>query len=160
MESERSTRRMPAGDSQPSLCIPDGDPSEWFTVGRSSQSRHAPRQRCAQNQDFLMRGRIVFDSPSYPPSIEDMDRQWRAGRSREERSARVEVKSTPNHNEKEQKQANDQRALFSFCEHRNPPMRQGFRLFPVALVVYHLLAKVSVVSAWIALCRAASYSFG
>jgi len=106
-----------------------------------------------------MRGRIVFDSPSYPPSIEDMDRQWRAGRSREERSARVEVKSTPNHNEKEQKQANDQRALFSFCEHRNPPMRQGFRLFPVALVVYHLLAKVSVVSAWTVLCCAASFSF-
>ena len=50
-----------------------------------------------------MRGRIVFDSPSYPPSIEDMDCQWRAGRSREERSARVEVKTTPNHNEKEQK---------------------------------------------------------
>ena len=102
----------------------------------------------------------MFDSPSCPPSIEDMDCQWRAGRSREECSARVEVKATPNHNEKEQKQANDQRALFSFCEHRNPPMRQGFGLFPVALVVYHLLAKVSVVSAWIALCCAASFSFG
>jgi hypothetical protein len=45
----------------------------------------------------------VFDSPSCPPSIEDIDCQWRAGRSREERSARVEVKTTPNHNEKEQK---------------------------------------------------------
>ncbi len=53
----------------------------------------------------------MFDSPSCPPSIEDMDCQWRAGRSREERSARVEVKTTPNHNEKEQKQANDQRTL-------------------------------------------------
>src|SRR5260370_33636808 len=63
-----------------------------------------------------------------------MDCQRRAGRSREERSARVEVKTTPNHDEKEQKQANDQRALFSLCEHRNPPMRQGFRLFSVAPV--------------------------
>jgi hypothetical protein len=44
-----------------------------------------------------MRGRTVFDSPSYPLSIEDMDCQWRAGRSREERSARVEVKTAPNH---------------------------------------------------------------
>lgn len=75
----------------------------------------------------------MFDSPSCPLSIEDMDCQWRAGRSREERSARVEVESTTNHNEKEQKQANHQRALFSLCEHRNPPMRQGFRLFQLHL---------------------------
>jgi hypothetical protein len=56
----------------------------------------------------------VFNLPSCPPLIEDMDYQWRAVRSREERSARVEVKTTPNHNEKEQKQANDQRALLVF----------------------------------------------
>ena len=89
-----------------------------------------------------------------------MNYEWRACCRGKKSPARVEVQAAPDHNEKEKKQANDQRALFSFCEHRNPPMRQEFSLFPVALVVYHRLAKVSVVSAWTALCCAASLSFG
>lgn len=74
----------------------------------------------------------MFDSTSSPPSIEDMDYQWRAGRSRKERSARVEVKTAPNHNEKEQKQANDQRASFDLREHDDPPMRPGLAIASAA----------------------------
>jgi hypothetical protein len=61
--------------------------------------------------------------PSRPPSIENMNYEGRACRRRKKRSARVEVKTTPNHNEKEEKQANDQRALFDLREHDDPPMR-------------------------------------
>jgi hypothetical protein len=46
-----------------------------------------------------------------------MNYEGRACRRRKKRSARVEVKTTPNHNEKEEKQANDQRALFDLREH-------------------------------------------
>jgi hypothetical protein len=52
-----------------------------------------------------------------------MNYEGRACRRRKKRSARVEVKTTPNHNEKEEKQANDQRALFDLREHDDPPMR-------------------------------------
>ena len=62
-----------------------------------------------------------------------MNYEWRACCRGKKSPARVEVKSTPNHNEKEEKQANDQRALFSLCEHHNPPMRLGFRLFQLLL---------------------------
>jgi hypothetical protein len=52
-----------------------------------------------------------------------MNYEGRACRRRKKRSARVEVNTTPNHNEKEEKQANDQRALFDLREHDDPPMR-------------------------------------
>ena len=85
---------------------------EGLSLGGTSDGRHAPSATSRTEPGLLDEGmRIVFDCPSCPPSIEDMDYQWRARRSREKRSARVEVKTTPNHNEKEQKQANDQRSL-------------------------------------------------
>jgi len=62
----------------------------------------------------------VFDCLSLPPSIEEMDYQWRSCHRREEGTARVEVKTTPDHNEKENKQANDQRALFDLHQHDDP----------------------------------------
>jgi hypothetical protein len=54
----------------------------------------------------------VFDCLSLPVSIEDMDYQRRACRGREERTARVEVKTTPDHNEKKKKQANEPCLIF------------------------------------------------
>src|SRR5260370_10385238 len=70
---------------------------------------------------------MVFDCLSLPPSIEDMDYQRRACSRREKGTARVEVETAPNHNEKEKKQANDQRALFDLHEHDDPPTRAETR---------------------------------
>jgi len=81
-------------------------------------------------------GLIMFDYPSCPASIEDMDYQWRACCRREKGTARVEVKTATNHDEKEEKQTNHQRALFDLRKHDDTPMRPGLRwllqpLFPV-----------------------------
>ncbi len=65
--------------------------------------------------------------PSRPPSIENMNYEWRACCRGKKGTARVEVKTTPDHNEKEKKQANDQRALFDLHEHDDPPTRAETR---------------------------------
>ena len=46
-----------------------------------------------------------------------MNYEWRACRRRKKGPARVEVKTTPYHNEQEQKQANDYRGLLDLGEH-------------------------------------------
>ena len=46
-----------------------------------------------------------------------MNYEWRACCRGKKGTARVEVKTIPDHNEKEKKQANDQRALFDLHEH-------------------------------------------
>jgi hypothetical protein len=67
----------------------------------------------------------VLDWPSQPPSIENMNYQWRAGRRRKKSPARIEVKTTPKHDKKEQEKANHQRALFDVREHSDPPETVG-----------------------------------
>jgi hypothetical protein len=52
-----------------------------------------------------------------------MDYQWCACRRREKGTAWPEMKTAPDHNEKEQKQTSDQRAVFDFREHDAPPMQ-------------------------------------
>ena len=79
----------------------------------------------------------MFGSPSCPPSIEDMDYQWCACRRREKGTAWPEMKTAPDHNEKEQKQTNDQRAVFDVREHDvrehdAPPMRPGLAIASAA----------------------------
>jgi hypothetical protein len=67
-----------------------------------------------------------------------MDYQRRASRRRENGTARVEVKTTPDHNEKEKKQANDQRALFDLHEHDDPPTRPRLAIASPAPSLSHL----------------------
>jgi hypothetical protein len=50
-----------------------------------------------------------------------MNCQWRAGRRRKKSPARIEVKTTPKHDKKEQEKANHQRALFDVRKHSDPP---------------------------------------
>jgi hypothetical protein len=64
--------------------------------------------------------------------MEDMDYQRRVCRRREEGTARVEVKTTPDHNEKKKKQANDQRALF------DPPTQPRLTIASPAASLSHL----------------------
>jgi hypothetical protein len=67
-----------------------------------------------------------------------MDYQRRASCRREKGTARVEVKTTPDHNEKEKKQANDQRALFDLHEHDDPPTRPRLVIASPAASLSHL----------------------
>lgn len=54
-----------------------------------------------------------------------MNYQWRACRCCKKGAARIEVKTTPKDNEKEQEKANHQRALFDLREHGDPPKERG-----------------------------------
>ena len=54
-----------------------------------------------------------------------MNYQRRARRRCEKGPARIEVKTTPKHDEKEQEKANHQRALFDLHEHGDPPEQAG-----------------------------------
>jgi len=54
-----------------------------------------------------------------------MNYQRRACRRCKKGPARIEVKTTPKHDEKEQEKANHQRALFDLHEHGDPPEQAG-----------------------------------
>ncbi len=70
-----------------------------------------------------------------------MDYQRRPCRRREEGTARVEVKTTPDHNEKEKKHANDQRSLFDLHEHDDRQTRPRLAIASPAPSLSHLASQ-------------------